>query len=445
MAKYTPGKEPQYLKSKLKIFFDKIDEFYPDKIIIGLHNDHKKLGEKLTALYRELGYEDGQSFLAAYGYTVVKKAVSARKPRVSNKVEKKALLIETIKSKLTDDMFITNIPELKKVFPELSQDIDNSGIKKQELADAGIIIDDINIIRSYRKKQKEKIIFGLKEQLPKDRIFLTADMLRKEYPDIGEQFKAENVSDDDLKRYGIVRTYFSVSEAREYLIEELKNQLNGKKLESIDDIKKTFPDLLSLISYSILSKQQYEELGIIEIDHNDPIRVRMEEKRANINSLIEKLKEVSNGRKFKELSEIKEKFPELYSLTREYSLTADALADAGIIIKQNITYEELLYRVRIGQEVPNYYKITQSDFGLTPSEFRGYYRYSSPGGKIGDALNSIISVLSAVHNEEDDRIIDENKLSDNDIQTLKNGAEEIGYKSVKELLEAYGFGYLPKE
>ncbi|MFQ8766667.1 MAG: leucine-rich repeat protein [Oscillospiraceae bacterium] len=84
MANYYPGSEPKELRIKLDRLFVKLDEYYPDKIVIGLHNDHKKLGERITAMYRALGYPDYQSFLVAYGYHVERKA-SGRKKTVDPK------------------------------------------------------------------------------------------------------------------------------------------------------------------------------------------------------------------------------------------------------------------------------------------------------------------------------------------------------------------------
>ena len=68
MVKYQPGAEPERLKKRMAILFGKLDSAYPDKVIVGLSKDHKKWGETVTELYRELGYPDGKSFLEAYGY-----------------------------------------------------------------------------------------------------------------------------------------------------------------------------------------------------------------------------------------------------------------------------------------------------------------------------------------------------------------------------------------
>lgn len=68
MAYYSPGTEPENLKKRINTLFEKLDSAYPDKIVSGLHKEHKKWGEALTKLYRECGYQDGRSFLEAYGY-----------------------------------------------------------------------------------------------------------------------------------------------------------------------------------------------------------------------------------------------------------------------------------------------------------------------------------------------------------------------------------------
>ncbi len=67
---YAPGAEPAAIKNRIDRLFEKLDGAYPDKVVIGLHKDHKKWGETVTELYRQLGYPDGKAFLTAYGYSV---------------------------------------------------------------------------------------------------------------------------------------------------------------------------------------------------------------------------------------------------------------------------------------------------------------------------------------------------------------------------------------
>lgn len=72
MAITTKGQGPANLKKRMDTLFAKLDEAYPDKIIVSLQKDHKKWAETVTELYRTLGYPDGNTFLEAYGYAVQK-------------------------------------------------------------------------------------------------------------------------------------------------------------------------------------------------------------------------------------------------------------------------------------------------------------------------------------------------------------------------------------
>lgn len=67
---YAPGAEPAAIKNRIDRLFEKLDGAYPDKVVIGLHKDHKTWSETVTELYRQLGYPDGNAFLTAYGYSV---------------------------------------------------------------------------------------------------------------------------------------------------------------------------------------------------------------------------------------------------------------------------------------------------------------------------------------------------------------------------------------
>ena len=69
-APHARGDEPEAIRKKLDRLFSKLNEIYPDYVIVSLHKDHKELGERVTNLYRLLGYPDGRAFLQDYGYTV---------------------------------------------------------------------------------------------------------------------------------------------------------------------------------------------------------------------------------------------------------------------------------------------------------------------------------------------------------------------------------------
>lgn len=44
MAIIPKGKEPASIKKRLDILFPKLNQAYPDKKILGLYKDHKKIG-----------------------------------------------------------------------------------------------------------------------------------------------------------------------------------------------------------------------------------------------------------------------------------------------------------------------------------------------------------------------------------------------------------------
>ena len=67
---YAPGQEPDRIKKRIETLLEKLDEAYPDHVIVRLGKDHKKWGETITEIYRLLGYADNRSFLEAYGFTM---------------------------------------------------------------------------------------------------------------------------------------------------------------------------------------------------------------------------------------------------------------------------------------------------------------------------------------------------------------------------------------
>ena len=58
------------IEEQLRFRLAQLNEFYPDKVITRLDADHKKLGEKLSALYKQIGYASRGDLLSAYGFTI---------------------------------------------------------------------------------------------------------------------------------------------------------------------------------------------------------------------------------------------------------------------------------------------------------------------------------------------------------------------------------------
>ena len=115
---YLPGEEPEKIWEQLNRLFEKLDAVYPDKAIVGLHKDHKNLGETVTRLYRQLGYPDNESFLKAYGYTV-RTGVGGRTS--ANPMN----IIEELKRRYANGPTCSKLPELIAENPDLASKFKN--------------------------------------------------------------------------------------------------------------------------------------------------------------------------------------------------------------------------------------------------------------------------------------------------------------------------------
>lgn len=105
------GQEPERIKNRMDVLFSKLDEAYPDKVIVFLRKEHKKWSETVTELYRALGYSDGTSFLEAYGYHVKKVAAGGPqtgRPRTVDPNE----IIRALQAKYPDGSPFTSLDKL---------------------------------------------------------------------------------------------------------------------------------------------------------------------------------------------------------------------------------------------------------------------------------------------------------------------------------------------
>lgn len=67
---YRPGEEPEWIRRRIEQFIQKMDEAYPDKVVVSLHKKHNYLSRKSTEFCHTLGYHSREDFLMAYGYKV---------------------------------------------------------------------------------------------------------------------------------------------------------------------------------------------------------------------------------------------------------------------------------------------------------------------------------------------------------------------------------------
>lgn len=124
---YKPGEEPAEIWIKLVKLLKKLEEIYPDRLITGLHNNHKKLGEKVTELYRQLNYTSGKEFLKAYGFSV-QDGKSGGRPQ-SVKPEE---LIAELKKRYPNGTAKT-IDEIKKENPDIAANLKTLANSSNEL------------------------------------------------------------------------------------------------------------------------------------------------------------------------------------------------------------------------------------------------------------------------------------------------------------------------
>ncbi len=78
---YPPGSEPEIIKNKVQNMLNRLESYYPERIIYRMiEADHKKLAQNVSALYRWLGYIDTKAMLAAYGFDYQKDEIGGGRP-----------------------------------------------------------------------------------------------------------------------------------------------------------------------------------------------------------------------------------------------------------------------------------------------------------------------------------------------------------------------------
>ena len=103
-----------------------LNETYPDKIIVRLQQDHKKWYEKVTRLYKNIGYASRDEFLAAYGFTEVK----GKNGRPSADLN---AIIEELISRYEGDRFADSFDQVKADNPDIAPKLKNISNKSKEL------------------------------------------------------------------------------------------------------------------------------------------------------------------------------------------------------------------------------------------------------------------------------------------------------------------------
>ena len=119
---YSPGEEPERIRARLDRLFEKLNSTYPDKVIVGLNKDHKKWGETVTELYRQLGYSDSSSFLNAYGFSTNRTGRPSDDPMEVIEELKRRYVAGATCEKLAD--LVAENPDLAPKFRNLANQAD---------------------------------------------------------------------------------------------------------------------------------------------------------------------------------------------------------------------------------------------------------------------------------------------------------------------------------
>ena len=205
----VPESEQRVLDNLLR----DLNETYPDKVIVRLQQDHKKWYEKVTRLYKNIGYSSRDEFLAAYGFTV--EQTKGGRPSVDLDA-----IVETLLSRYEGDRYVTSFDQLKEENPDIAPKFKSLQNKSNEmfgmslnkyLKEKGVFQSDKSTAAEKAKKYKAKL----------ETIF---DELKKRYegkelPKSIAELKESNADIEDIANIGpwIEKAYNR--HALEYLVE----------------------------------------------------------------------------------------------------------------------------------------------------------------------------------------------------------------------------------
>ena len=205
------GKEPENIKKRIETLFSKLDDAYPNKVIVSLDNNHKKWAETALDISRKLGYSTKNDFLTAYGYKVEKAT------RNANSVSKTTNADEII-------------DELKKRYP--------NGLSFTKLidfiADNSDLADDLRNLSNHSKK-----MFGMNllDYLKQENILgQSLTNTQQESTHDWRLNNAINSAFSKLEKYYPEKKVFSLSNLDESLRDRLKDIADKTGHNSLDSL-----------------------------------------------------------------------------------------------------------------------------------------------------------------------------------------------------------------
>ena len=279
----VPDSEQRVLDNLLR----DLNEAYPDKVIRNLGRDHKTWDEKVTRLYKNIGYESRNDFLAAYGFTV-EQGKGGRPSADLNAI------VDELISRYYGDKYVTSIDQLKEENPDLAPKLKNIQNKAKDLfgmslnnylKEKGVLQSDKSAAEEKNKEYKAKldVIFDeLKvryegKPLPKTVTALKDDnsdiegitsigpWIERVYGKKSQEFLTENgfleKKSATVENKPVSSKRLPVEEKLALVTNELKEKIaNGdEKAETLAELMQKYPDLPSETTLRKWTKQVFNQ------------------------------------------------------------------------------------------------------------------------------------------------------------------------------------------
>ena len=245
----VPKSEQRVLDNLLR----DLNETYPDKVIVRLQQDHKSWSEKVTRLYKNIGYASRDDFFAAYGFTV--EQAKGGRPSVNLDA-----ILEILLSRYEGDRYVTSLNQLKEENPDIAPKIKSLQNKAYEmfgmtlnkyLKEKGVFQSDESAAAEKTKEYKAKL----------DPIL---DELKKRYEgkELPKSFVELKEANTDIKDIANIFPWIEKAHNRhglEYLVELGLIQEKEKKEAAQKAAKLSVDEKLSIVTEDL--KKRVSESG----------------------------------------------------------------------------------------------------------------------------------------------------------------------------------------
>ena len=205
------------IDDRLQRLLDKLDSTFPDHVVTGLSSQHHQLAERVGEMHKLMGYPDNESFLKAYGYTLIK-SVGGRP------VKDRAGVIDELKARHPAPVE-GSVATLMEANPDLAPRIKTLMNSAQEVF--GMRLGDYLVKEGIlaEKKKPEPKAQPAPKQTPEQKLETITAQLRKRYPTVYKapryfgELKSRN-TDLPLSTLNTLTQRVAGKTATQYLIEQ---------------------------------------------------------------------------------------------------------------------------------------------------------------------------------------------------------------------------------